>query len=381
ELKEKYGDARRTQISAKEAVDLTLDDLIPEQEVVIIVTKRDYVKRLPSDTYRPRGRGGKGSMATVTKEDDGVQHLLVTSTHHDVLFFTNRGRVFQTKAHELPDAGRSARGMPLINFIKIDPKETITAACAVSDFAKGGYFLLATRKGDVKRVRLEEFSAVRSNGLIAMQLDDGDELVAARRTSGNQDVILVSRSGQAARFSEVDVRASNRNSGGVRGMKLARGDVVVAAEVVESGADLLVVTENGYGKRTSLSEFEPHGRGGSGVRAIAQSKRNGLVSTARVVRSDDEVMVISADGLVLRTSVEGISRTGRAAQGVILMNLSSQDRVAAVAVLKGANGPSNGHVNGSAAKKRSKKETAEEESSAAADETPANDGPPTMRRQ
>jgi DNA gyrase subunit A len=354
DLKTKYGDARRTQISAKEAVDLTLDDLIPEQEVVIIVTRRDYVKRLPSDTYRVHGRGGKGSMSTVTKEDDGVQHLLVASTHHDVLFFTNRGRVFQAKAHELPDAGRSARGMPLINFIKISPEETVTAALPVSDFAKGGYFLLVTRKGDVKRVRLDEFSSVRSNGLIAMTLDDGDELVAVRRTNGNQDLIILSHSGQAIRFNENDVRASNRNSGGVRGMRLDSGDTVVAADVVETGGELLVVSERGFAKRTDLSEFSAHNRGGSGVRAITISSKNGPVTTARIVHPHDEVMVISAEGLVLRTPVEGISRVGRAGQGVILMNLDRTDRVAAVAVLNGSgersNGRANGHANGTSNK-------------------------------
>ena len=348
QLKTKYGDARRTQISFKEAVDLTLDDLIPEQEVVIIVTRRDYVKRLPSDTYRVHGRGGKGSLSTVTKEDDGVQHLLVTSTHHDVLFFTNRGRVFQTKAHELPDAGRSARGMPLINFIKVAPKdETVTAALPVSDFARGGYFVLATRKGDVKRVRLSEFAAVRSNGLIAMLLDEGDELVAARRTNGHQDVLLVSRAGKGIRFDENDVRASNRNSGGVRGMRLDPSDAVVAADVVRPGGELLVVNERGFAKRTDLAEYATHGRGGSGVRAVGISAKNGPVTTARVVEPHDEVMVISADGLVLRTPLEGISKIGREAQGVILMNLDQGDRVAAVALLQSAIERSDGHTNGS----------------------------------
>ncbi len=346
DLKTRYGDARRTQISVKEAVDLTLDDLIPEQEVVIIVTRRDYVKRLPSDTYRPHGRGAKGSMSTVTKEDDGVQHLLVTSTHHDVLFFTNRGRVFQTKAHELPDAGRSARGMPLINFIKVSPEETVTAALPVSDFARGGFFVLVTRKGDVKRVQLKEFAAVRSNGLIAMLLDDGDELVAVRRTSGKQDVLLVSKQGQAIRFNEQDVRATSRASGGMRGMRIVPGDQVVAADVVEPGAELLVVNERGYAKRTDLVEFSTHGRGGSGVRAVTLAPKNGPVTTARVVRLSDEVMVISADGLVLRTPVEGISKVGRAGQGVILMNLDKGDRVAAVAVLRGSLERTNGHANG-----------------------------------
>ncbi len=356
ELKDKYGDDRRTQISASEATDPTLDELIPEQEVVIIVTHRDYVKRLPSDTYRVRGRGGRGAMSTVTREDDGVQHLLVTSTHHDVLFFTNRGRVFQTKAHELPDAGRSARGMPLINFIKIDPKETVTATVAVSDFARGGYFVLATRTGEVKRIQLDEFAAVRSNGLIAMQLDDDDELVAVRRTTGEQDVVLCSRQGQAIRFNENEIRASSRTSGGMRGMRLAPGDVVVAAAVVEPGAELLIVSERGFAKRTALADFPTHGRGGSGVKAMTLTPKNGTVVAARTVRSSDEVMVISAEGLVLRTPVEGISKLGRAAQGVILMNLEAGDRVAAIAVISGpdertsGNGAGNGR--GSARKER-----------------------------
>ncbi len=345
ELKTKYGDARRTQLIANEAVDLTLDELIPEQEVVIIVSQRDYVKRLPSDTYRLRGRGGKGSMSTVTREDDGVQHLLVTSTHHDILFFTNRGRVFQTKAHELPDAGRSARGMPLINFIKIDPKETVTAAAAVSDFARGGYFVLATRKGEVKRIQLDEFAAVRSSGLIAMQLEDDDELVAVRRTSGKQDVMLISRNGQAIRFPETEIRSSSRNSGGMRGMRLDAGDTIVAAAAVEPSAEILIVSERGFAKRTDFKNFPPQGRGGGGVKAMGIDARNGPVVAARAVHADDELMVISAEGQVLRTAVDGISKVGRSAKGVILLNLDPPDRVAALAVL----GTSTDRVNGNGA--------------------------------
>jgi DNA gyrase subunit A len=347
-LKTKFGDPRRTQIINSEAVDLTLDELIPEQEVVTIVTRRDYVKRLPSDTYRVHLRGGKGAMTTVTREDDAVQHLLVTSTHDDILFFTNRGRVFQTRAHELPDAGRQARGLPLINFIKIVPDETITAALGVSDFARGGYFVLATRKGEVKRVKLEEFAAVRSNGLIAIVLEGDDELVAARRTNGNQDVLLISREGQAIRFSENDIRASSRNSGSIRGMRLAKGDSIVAAAVVEPGAELLIVSQQGFAKRTDLTEFPTHGRGGGGVRALTLTAKNGPIVAARIVRPVDEVMVISTEGQVLRTLVEGISKVGRAAQGVILLNLNGTDRVAAIAVLGTSedlmNDSGNGHV-------------------------------------
>jgi DNA gyrase subunit A len=348
ELKKKFGDPRRTQLSAGEASDLTLEDLIPEQEVVIIVTHRDYVKRLPSDTYRVRGRGGKGSMSTVTREDDGVQHLLVCSTHDDVLFFTNRGRVFQTKAHELPDAGRYARGMPLINFIKIDPNETVTTALAVHDFARGGFLVFATKNGEVKRVQLAEFESVRANGLIAMLLEGDDELVAVRQTSSEQDVMIFSRTGQAIRFSERQIRASSRNSGGMRGMRLADGDVVVAAAIAETGAEVLIVSERGFAKRTDVADFRVTGRGGSGVRAMSIVAKNGPVVAARTVRPEDEVMVISAEGQVLRTAVDGISNVGRAAKGVILLNLASTDRVAALAVLRAADAKSENGATASA---------------------------------
>jgi DNA gyrase subunit A len=343
ELKQKFGDPRRTQLSAGEASDLTLEDLIPEQEVVIIVTHRDYVKRLPSDTYRVRGRGGKGSMSTVTREDDGVQHLLVCSTHDDVLFFTNRGRVFQTKAHELPDAGRYARGMPLINFIKIDPNESVTAALAVRDFARGGFLVFVTKKGEVKRVELSEFESVRSNGLNAMPLEGDDELVAVRRTSGQQDVMIFSRAGQAIRFPDDQIRIASRASGGSRGMRLAPNDVVVALAVAEPGAEVLIVSERGFAKRTDIADFRVAGRGGLGVRAMSIVEKNGPVVAARTVRPEDEVMVISAEGQVLRTAVDGISNVGRAAKGVILLNLAPTDRVAALAVLRAADAkPDNG---------------------------------------
>jgi DNA gyrase subunit A len=348
DLKKKYGDARRTQISASEAVDLTLDELIPEQEVVTIVTQRDYVKRMPSDTYRVRGRGGKGALSTVTREDDAVQHLLVTSTHDDILFFTNRGRVFQTRVHELPDAGRQARGLPLINFIKIQPDETITAALGVSDFGRGGYFVMATRKGEVKRVKLEEFSAVRANGLNAFDLESDDALVAVRQTNGNQDVLLVTRQAKAIRFSESEIRSSSRGSGGMRGVRLDDNDAVVSAAVVEPGAELLIVSERGFAKRTDLAEFPVHGRGGGGVKAMTIAAKNGPITAARTVRPIDEVMVISTEGQVLRTLVEGISKVGRAGQGVILLNLDGTDKVAAIAVLGGADAPPNGSGNGHA---------------------------------
>ncbi|HEX5416614.1 MAG TPA: DNA gyrase subunit A [Chloroflexota bacterium] len=348
DMKTKYGDARRTQILASEAVDLTLDELIPEQEITIIVTHRDYVKRMPSDTYRVHGRGGKGAMSTVTRDDDAVQHLLVTSTHDDILFFTNRGRVFQLRAHELPDAGRSARGTPLINFIKIDPNETVTAALGVRDFSTGGYFVMATRKGEVKRVKLDEFSAVRSNGLIAMVLEPDDELVRVLRTNGKQDVMLLSHAGQGIRFPESEIRASSRNSGGIRGLRLAKNDSVVAAAVAEPGVDLLIVSEHGFAKRTPVDEFPTQGRGGGGVRALTVIAKNGPIAAARIVHDGDEVMVISENGLILRTPTEGISRIGRTAQGVILMNLDDADKVAAVAIISGGNGGNDGSENGHA---------------------------------
>ncbi|MBI2939564.1 MAG: DNA gyrase subunit A [Chloroflexi bacterium] len=334
-LVDKYGDERRTQIVLKESEDFSDEDLIPNQDVVIILTKRDYVKRTPNDSYRPRGRGTKGAMATVTREDDAVQHILAARAHDNLLFFTNQGRVYQLKAHQLPESSAQARGTPLINFVRLQAGETVTAVMAVEDFVPGAHCVLVTRRGEIKRVSLQDFSSVRSAGIGAMDLTAGDELGWARLTTGRQHIILASRHGQAIRFPEEEVRASSRGSGGVRAMRLAEGDDLVGADVVEEGGDLLAITQRGFGKRVRLDEFPTHGRGGGGVRALNVTDKTGPVATARVVQAADEVMMISAEGLVVRTAVDGISQLGRAASGVTLMNVDTSDTVAAITRLRG----------------------------------------------
>jgi DNA gyrase subunit A len=236
--------------------------------------------------------------------------------------------------------------MPLINFIKVDPKETVTAMVNVSDFARGGYFVLATKLGEVKRIKLDEFAVVRSTGLIAMQLEGDDELVAVRRTTGNQDIMVFSHAGLTIRFPESQIRSSSRNSGGIKGMRLPAGDAVVAAAVAEIGAEILIVSERGFAKRTDVSDFPVQGRGGGGVKAMGIAEKNGPVVAARTVRAIDEIMVISAEGQVLRTAVEGISKVGRTARGVILLNLDATDRVAAIAIINGSEERFNANGNG-----------------------------------
>ena len=346
ELKTKYGDPRRTAIVEKEAVEFTEEDLIPEQEVVIVVSARDYVKRMPSDAYRARGRGARGQIVASAREDDAIQHLLVTRTHHSVLFFTNRGRVYQVKAHELPEAGRQARGLPLVNVVKLGEGETVTATVAVPDFDKAGYLVLVTRRGEAKRLTVSDLASARASGLIAMSLSEGDELAWARLTSGKQEVMLVSASGQAIRFREDDVRPSGRTSGGVRAMRLDEDDRVAGADVVEPGGDLVVVTRKGLGKRVPLGEFPIQGRGGAGVRAYPTTPRSGPVAVARVVSPADEVLLISGDGVVAQTPVEDVPQKSRTAAGAMVMQLEGADGVVAMARLRATDGSGNG-ANGS----------------------------------
>lgn len=334
DLKKKYGDERRTRIIPDVSGDFTLEDLIPDQEVVVTLSDRGYVKRQPSDTFRPQRRGGKGIMAQTTRESDAVRHLMVANTHDSILFFTNRGRVFQLKCHELPDASRQAKGVPIINLISIEPNETITAVVAIRTFDRD-FMVMATRRGEIKKTKLEEFSAVRSNGLIAMDLESGDELIAAKVCRQREELILVSQKGQAIRFEEGELRSASRTSGGVRGMKIDGTDRLIAMEVVEKDGFLLVITENGVGKRSPLGEYPLQGRGGGGVRTQSVTARTGVVAAARVVRADQEVMLISADGIVIRTPIEAISKIGRSSQGVAVMKVSPNDTVVAIAALAG----------------------------------------------
>jgi DNA gyrase subunit A len=333
ELRERYGDDRRSEIQDI-FTDISDEDLIPEVDVIVTITNRGYVKRLTDVTYQAQRRGGRGITGIGLREEDRVAHILSANTHDRLLFFTNRGRVFQIKVHELPETGRTSRGIPAINLIGIEQDETITTLLPIKGDEEAKYLFMCTRNGTVKRTSLSQFAAVRSSGLIAIRLDGDDELAWVRMTSGDDNIILVSNYGKAIKFHESDVRAMGRPAAGVRGIRMRAGGRVIAAEVAADGGDLLVVSEHGYGKRTPLDEFRNQGRGGQGVTAIRLSERNGEVACARVVEEDDNIMLMSNLGKVIRVPVEQVSRLGRAAQGVTIMRPYEGDQVASLTLIR-----------------------------------------------
>ena len=334
ELKEKYGDPRRTEIVESEATDFTEEDLIPNDEVVVMLTQGGYIKRINSTAYRAQRRGGRGSRGITTHEDDTVLHLLSAMAHDALLFFTNRGRVFQLKAYGLPDVGRAARGEHLRNLIGIDQVESVTAVVRVPKFVARDYMVLATRRGEVKKTSLDDFASVRSLGLIAMDLEPGDELIGARLTQTDDTVMMITEHGQAIRFSVQDLRAASRMSGGVRGIRLDEGDAVVSLVVPSKDSELLVVTTNGYGKRTPVDEYPTHGRGGGGIITARLTDKTGALAAARILTEEDrDLMIVSAEGTVIRTDWHTVAQSGRPTQGVRLMNMSPQDRVVSIATL------------------------------------------------
>lgn len=330
EIKKKYGDPRRTEIAS--AVEkLEVEDLIAEEDAVITITHRSYIKRTPVDTYRSQKRGGRGVTGVATREEDFVEHLFVATTHHFLLFFTNRGKVYRLKVHEIPEAGRQAKGTAIVNLLYLGGEEKITAVIPVRTFGEEKYLFMATRHGTVKKTALGEFDSSRRDGIIAINLDEEDELIGVHLTEGQQDIILGTRFGVAIRFPEEEVRATGRNTRGVKGITLSPEDLVVSMDSVRPGADLLAVTENGFGKRTPLEEYRPQGRGGRGIIAIRTSERNGSLVAIMVVEEGDELMMVSSEGIIIRIDVADVSRMGRAAQGVTLMRLGENDRVVAVA--------------------------------------------------
>ena len=334
-LIETYGDERRTRIIDADG-EISDEDLIPEMNVLVTITNRGYVKRIPDGVYRTQRRGGRGVTGVTMREADGVQHLVAANTHDSLLFFTNRGRVFQLKVYDLPDAGRTAKGMPVINLIGLEQGESITTLLPVRDFKEAEYLLFCTRNGRVKRTELSQFSSVRSTGLIAIVLEDDDELAWVRMTSGKDNVILVTERAKAIRFDENDARPMGRATRGVGGIKLAKGDRVMAAIVVDEISahdDLLTISENGFGKRTALTEFNVQNRNGQGVTAMRLNERNGRLASAEMVNPEQEVMLMSNDGIVIRMRVAQISRYGRATQGVSVMKLGGGDHVASMTVL------------------------------------------------
>jgi DNA gyrase subunit A len=334
QIKEDYGDDRRTKILADETGDFNEEDLVKDEEVLVSITERGYIKRVPSQTYRSQGRGGRGVTGMTTRDEDVVEFLFAAHTLHTVLFFTARGKVYSEKAYRIPDATRTAKGVAVVNLINIMPDEKITAAVVVPDFEQAEYLIMLTRKGRIKRTDLSEFNSVRPSGLIAISLDDDDELGWVKLTTGSNEVIVVSRSGQAVRFEENDVRPMGRAAAGVGAMRLAAGDEVRGMDVVSPGAYLLVVTENGYAKRTQLEEYNLQKRNGIGVRTLSKTMdRTGQIVAAQVVDTEGDITLISREGMMLRTPIKEISEQGRATLGVKVMNMKPGDVVASVAVL------------------------------------------------
>ncbi|MCU7852187.1 MAG: DNA gyrase subunit A [Candidatus Thiodiazotropha sp. (ex Monitilora ramsayi)] len=325
EIREQYGDERRTEI-IQNRLDLTLEDLITEEDVVVTLSHAGYAKAQPVSTYQAQRRGGKGKTATATKDEDFVDKLFVASTHDTILCFSNQGKVYWLKVYELPQAGRNARGKPIVNLLPLDADEQINAILPVRDYEADRYIFMATSSGTVKKTPLEAFSRPRASGIIAVELRDGDKLVGVAVTDGQQDILLFSSTGKAVRFSESKVRAMGRTACGVRGIRLEDGQQVVSL-IVASEGDVLTVTENGYGKRTEISEYPVHGRGGQGVISIQTSDRNGAVVGAVQVVDDDEVMMITNGGTLVRNRVADVSRMGRNTQGVIMIRLSKKEKL------------------------------------------------------
>jgi DNA gyrase subunit A len=339
DLKAKYGDPRRTDIREAEAGDFSEEDLIPNEEVVVTLTEKGYIKRLPSSTYRAQRRGGKGITGMVTREDDAVRHLLVAHTHDSLLFFTDRGRVYQLRVYELPDVSRTARGEHLINLIALDQQERVTAIVAVPKGVSRDYMIVATRKGEVKKTAMSEFESVRRQGLIAMDLEEDDRLIGAKLARADDHVLLITAHGKAIRFTVEELRAASRTSGGVRGIRLEEGDRVVSLNLTPADSELLVVTEHGYGKRTPIEEYPQQSRGGSGVLTARITEKSGPVATARIITdADNDLMIITAGGVVIRTEISSVSRLGRATQGTRLMSIAEGDSVVAVATTNGKRG-------------------------------------------
>ena len=331
EIKKKFGTPRKTQLSG-DAKDIDVEDLIAEENVVVTMTKAGYVKRLPVTTYRQQKRGGKGMQGVSLKDNDYVEHLFVASTHSYMLFFSTAGKVYRLKVYELPEASRHARGTAIVNLLPLQKGETISAVIATKDFPEDEYLMFATEHGMVKKTSMDLYDRTRRDGLIAINLKEGDQLISVRRVAVGEKVIIVSSAGKAIMWSEGEVRAMGRDTMGVKGMTVPADAHVLGMEIAKPGSDLFVITEKGYGKRTSIDEYPEHHRGGQGVFTITMTDKKGLLSVMKIVKPNDEIMIISEEGVVVRTPVSGISELGRSTQGVRVMNVADKDRVTAVAI-------------------------------------------------
>ncbi len=333
ELKEKYGDGRRTVIRESEG-EIVDEDLIPKETVVVSISNTGYIKRQPVDTYRTQRRGGMGVLGMETKEEDFVVDVFAASTHDNLLFFTNKGRVYSLKVYEIPEASRQSRGKAIVNLLTLMPNESVNAMIPIKEFDGSQNLIMCTREGTIKKTAMSAFKNIRSTGIIAIGLDEGDELISVKATDGSQEVLIATRNGKANRFPESEVRAMGRQAGGVIGIRLAEKDKVVGMEVVNEGASILTVCENGFGKRTPVAEYTPHHRGGQGMINIKTTLRNGGVVAIASVTDDDQLLVVTRDGIMMRLSVRDISEIGRNTQGVRIITLKSEnDAVVAVAKL------------------------------------------------
>jgi len=332
-IKDKYGDDRRTSIGFDE-YDISMEDLIPKENIVITMTKLGYIKRMSDDTFKAQNRGGKGIKGMQTLDEDYVEELFMTNTHHYIMFFTNTGRVYRLKGYEIPEASRTSRGTAIINLLQLMPGEKITAVIPIDYYRDQDYLIMATKKGLVKKTSLREYMNVRKTGLAAITLRDEDELIEVKFTDNNQEIILATKYGQCIRFNETDVRATGRNSMGVRGINLADRDEVIGMQLVTQGHDLLIVSEKGMGKRTDIHEFTAQNRGGKGVKCYKITEKTGNVIGIKAVDEDDEIMIINTDGIIIRMLCSGISVLGRITSGVKLINLKDKETVASIAKVR-----------------------------------------------
>lgn len=351
EIKSRYSTPRKTKITGA-VKELDVEDLIAEEEVAVTVTKAGYIKRLPVSTYRQQKRGGKGMQGVNLKESDFVEHLFIASTHDYILFFSNKGKVYRLKVYEIPEASRHARGNAIVNLLPFEKDEKVSAVIATKDFPEDEYLMFATAGGMVKKTAMKLYDRTRRDGLIAISLKDGDELISVQRVATGEKVMMVSSAGKAIQWDEEEVRAMGRDTQGVRGMNVQADAKVLGMEIVRPGSELFVITERGYGKRTSVEDYPIHHRGGQGVFTITLTAKKGLLAAMKIVEENDELMIITEEGVVVRTPVEGVSQLGRSTQGVHIMNVADKDKVTAVAVTEGTS-----------SKKSSKKEVSENQTS------------------
>lgn len=334
EIKEKYGDERRTKIIKQEVSGFSDEDLIPNEQVVVMLTTGNYIKRVLTTAYRAQGRGGKGVMGMSTKDEDVVEQMAEAQNHDDILFFTNKGRVFQLKAYEIPAASRIAKGQPVVNVLQLAPEEMVTAFIPVSDVGDDHFLVMATKKGTIKKTQVKNFANIRKTGIIAIGLDEDDELNWVKITDGKNNVVIATALSQAIRFSERELRPMGRSARGVRGIKLRKGDEVIGMDVVIPNGEMVVITENGYGKRTDIDQFTPHHRGGVGIKAGVTTNKTGKTVDVRIITStNDDLVVISKQGTIIRMPLKNISKIGRATQGVRIMRLSNDDNIASIATI------------------------------------------------